>query len=259
MTEQRKLPVHELTDAGIQAAKDHLVALRDGSQEPFPDSLLTDQQYAEPIEPQVRVEQRSFDSKRDAGLYLVRQLGPIGSTRVLDYPRLWSWLGLFYFESMVKRDTGGAPILRGKKNPSIPYIIDPNVTGMSSVEAYHHRLLLAYEIYVHHGERAWYMLDQPAISLNSFTLRLAGRRDAFRSEGVVDLAHRLYADHHTCNLKPKSIGLDRATAPPGSLPRLIDVLDQLYMTYDVYGRMTADQILPLLPPEFDRFKPVAVT
>ena len=257
MTARRKLPVHKLTDAGIRAAKDYMIALRDGRREAFPHSLLTDSQYAAPIEPRVHVEQRSFDSKRDAGLYLVRQLGPIGPARVFDNPRLWSWLGMFYFQSMVKKSADGAPILRGK-NPSIPYIIDPNVTGMSSVEAYHHRLLLAYEIYVHHGERAWYMLDQPPISLNSFTLRLAGRRDAFRSEGVVDLAHRLYADHYTRKLKPRSLGLDRATAPPGSLPRLIDVLDQLYMTYDVYGRMTAEQILPLLPPEFDRFKPVAV-
>ena len=59
-------------------------------------------------------------------------------------------------------------------------------------------------------------------------------------------------------MKPDSTrGESRSTAPPGSLYRLLDVLDQLSMTYDVYG-MAAERILPLLPPEFDRFKPFAV-
>ena len=36
--------------------------------------------------------------------------------------------------------------------------------------------------------------------------------------------------------------------------RFIDVLDQLYMTYDVYG-MSAEELMKLLPAEFDRWLP----
>jgi hypothetical protein len=112
--------------------------------------------------------------------------------------------------------------------------------------------MLAYEIYTQHGENAWYMLDEPINSLSRFTLRLSDATELFRSKGIIGLAHMLYADLDTRQMKSGSSGTDRATAPPGSLPRLIDVIPQLYMTYDVYG-MTPEQLLPLLPPEFDRF------
>ena len=252
MTARRKLPVHELTDAGISVAQNYITALQDGLRIPFPDRLLTDPQYATPVKPRVHVEQRSFETRCDAGLYLFHSLDSIDPTRVIGNARLWSWLGIFYLESMVKKDTDGTPILGS--NPPRKYIVAPQgKVGRTN----HHRLMLAYETYLRHKESAWFMLGEPVDSLSTFTARLSGKTEAFRSVGVVDLAHRLYADRRTRKLKSRSLGYDRATAPPGSLPRLLDVLDQLYMTYDVYG-MTADRILPLLPPEFDRFKPVAV-
>ena len=255
MTARRKLPVHALTDEGIRAAQNYITALRDGLRIPFPDRLLTDPQYATPVQPHVHVERRSFDSRRDAALYLVRRLAPIGSSGVIGNHGLWSWLGMFYFEDVVNKDSAGNPQLG--RNPDIAYVIDPQGTGRGGTRRYAHRLMLAYEIYIQYKEIAWLMLDEPINSLPDFTQRIVAKREAFRSVGVVDLAHRLYADRHARKLKRGVAGYNRATAPPGSLSRLLDVLDQLYMTYDVYG-MTADQILPLLPPEFDRFKPVAV-
>lgn len=252
MTERRKLPVHELTDEGIRAAKDYLDSLREGKRFPFPETLLTDPQYATPIKPQIEVEQSSFETRFDAGLYLVRSLAQIDPARVIGNAHLWSWIGMFYFEDVVNKDSAGNPQIG--RNPDIAYVIDPQGTGRG---AYAHRLMLAYETYLWHKESAWLMLGEPVDSLSTFTARLSGKPEAFRSEGVIELAHRLYADRLTRKLKQGTYGRNRATAPPGSLPRFLDVLDQLYMTYDVYG-MTADQILPLLPPEFDRFKPVAV-
>lgn len=256
MSTQQPHIIHELTDSGIRHSKDYLTALRDGLRIPFPDRLLTDTQYATPVQPHVHVERRSFDSRRDAALYLVRRLAPVGSSGVIGNHGLWSWLGMFYFEDVVNKDSAGNPQLG--RNPDIAYVIDPQETGRGGTRRYAHRLMLAYEIYTRHEEHAWLMLDDPINSLSRFTLRLSDKQEAFRSMGVIDLAHRLYADRRTRRLKPGATqGESRSTAPPGTLSRLLDVLDQLYMTYDVYG-MSADRILPLLPPEFDRFKPVAV-
>ena len=115
--------------------------------------------------------------------------------------------------------------------------------------------MLAYEIYRQHGEKAWFMLDEPINSLRDFTQRLVAAQELFRSKGVISLAHLLYVNPNTRRLKPNTVNYSRSNAPPGSLPRLIDVLGQLYMTYDVYG-MSAEQLMPLLPSEFDRFKPI---
>jgi hypothetical protein len=40
--------------------------------------------------------------------------------------------------------------------------------------------------------------------------------------------------------------------------RLVAVIQQFDLTYDLYA-MTADQILTLLPPEFDRWRRPAAT
>ena len=99
------------------------------------------------------------------------------------------------------------------------------------------------------------MLDQPLRSMERFTLRILGAPILFNAVGVVELAHLLYADKQTGRYKTGFAGAGEVGGEhnPGSLPRLIDVLNQLYMIYDVYG-MEAQQLLELLPPEFDRWK-----
>ena len=248
--------LHELTDDGISVAKAWLSTLRDGLPIPFPDTVLTSLPYAQPVEPEIHIEKREFNSRRDAGMYFVRRLAPLGRARVIDNPHLWSWLGMFYFDTVVDKDSSGNAKLG--RDPDIAYIIDPNPgaqAGRGETRRYAHRLMLAYDIYSQHNEKAWFMLDEPVNSLSRFTLRLASAPELFRSEGIVPLAHLLYADPNSRKLKQGVTATSLATALPGSQPRLISVLDQLYMTYDVYG-MSAEQLLPLLPSEFDRFKRV---
>jgi hypothetical protein len=40
---------------------------------------------------------------------------------------------------------------------------------------------------------------------------------------------------------------------PGTLLRFIDIIQQLDLTYDLYS-MSGEEILALLPPEFDKWK-----
>ena len=244
--------LHELTPEGISAAKAWLSALRGGLSIPFPDAILTSLPYAQPVEPEIYVEKRNFDSRRNASLYLIRQLAPLGNRRINGNTRLWSWLGMYYFQEVVRKDSSGNPRLG--RTPDIAYVIDSESQG-SWGGMWAHRLMLAYEIYAKHGENAWYILDEPVSTISRFTGRLT-RPQIFRSEGIVPLAHLLYADPNTRKLKSDATGWTSSNnVPPGSLYRLIALMNQLYMTYDVYGTMTAEQLLPLLPSEFDRFKP----
>ena len=247
--------LHELTPEGIEAAKAWLAALRGGLSIPFPDTILTSSLYAQTVESEIYVEQRNFKTRRDVGIYFIRTLAPLASTRTVNNPYLWSWLGMFYFNQIARKDADGKPNLG--RSPDIAYVIDPSASQDFRRETrwFANRLMLAYDIYWQHSENAWFMLDEPVNSLSRFTMRLASAPELFRSRGIVSLAHLLYADPKTRQIKANSGSTSRATAPPGSLPRLIDVLTQLYMTYEVYG-MTAEQLMSLLPPEFDRFKPM---
>lgn len=65
----------------------------------------------------------------------------------------------------------------------------------------------------------------------------------------MEAAYALYFDN--TSQKPKRGSLMKNS--PGTLYRFIDVVQQLDLTYDLYS-MTGDQILQLLPGEFDRWR-----
>ncbi len=246
MVMSEPVEVCEFTPDGMRVARNHLKLLRDTEGwTPLPTGLLAEHTYSQPVEPEVYVEERAFASRREAGQYLAEQLGPLGPG-VTERPYLWSWLGMFYLERMTQD-----PTRRMSEYPETAYLVDP---ARDSRNRSHHRLLMAYEVWTQWGEDAWLLLDEPANAMRHFTLRVVQSPEIFRSKGVVPLMHTLYADEATGGLRRGVLGQNRATAPPGSLPRLIETLNQLSMTYDVYG-MTEEQLLPLLPPEFDPFRP----
>ena len=256
MNQAEPVPVCEMTPEGIQEAKEYLSILRDGKRlrtwEKDLDELLSDPVNVTPVYPEVRVQRRPFANRREAGQYLQPRLSPLGVGRITGNHALWSWLGMFYLGQASFQD------LMGNPQPSASdaaYILDPQRESMSTT-GHRHRLLAAYEIFVRHDEKAWCMLDQPLRNMERFTLRLFAAPILFNAVGIIELAHLLYADPKTRRYKPGFAGAGKkgGSHNPGTLPRLIDVLNQLYMTYDVYG-MTAQQLLDILPPEFDGWKP----
>lgn len=243
--------VSELTDEGIRAAKAWLPAVRANAEAPMPDGLLTEWRYSRPVSPAVYVLPQSFANRRQAGEYLSRQLEPLGNAKIADNARLWSWLGVFYFEQVASRYADGR--LRVASS-DVPYVIDPLSERRGDSQSHRNRLLAAWDIYTRHGdERAQGLLSAQVSGMEHLADRLLGAVEAYRSPGVMGLANQLYTDPVTGMQKPGLAGGGGNQRPPGGVVRLLDVLNQLYMTYDVYG-MTAGQIAELLPPEFHRWQ-----
>lgn len=71
------------------------------------------------------------------------------------------------------------------------------------------------------------------------------------NRNVIEAVDRLYVSVRPEGAMPKRGATTRTR--PGNLRRLIAVLQQLDLTYDLYAT-PADKILDLLPPEFDRWK-----
>jgi hypothetical protein len=246
-------PIRQMNRKGIAEAKLYLSKLRAGQVDsPFPSHALSDAEYAEVLEPATGIEARSFSNRREAGHYLSERLAHFPIAEVRQNWGLWSWLGMFYFEQLVGKDENGNPQLG--RNPDVAFVIDPHAGGRGDRRYFAHRLLLAYETFTLHEENAWFMLNQPVNSVGQFADRLIGKPIAFRSPGIVKLAHLLYTDPLTRNTKRGFGGGGQNQRSPGNLMRFIDVLDQLYMTYDVYG-MTAEELMKLLPAEFARWLP----
>ena len=243
--------VGQLTDEGIRAAKAWLDAVRADDGEPLPAGLLSEPLYSRPVMPAVYVEPQSFTNRREAGKYLSRQLAPLGNARIADNARLWSWLGVFYFEQVAGRYSDGSLRIASS---DVPYVIDPLRERRGDSQSHRNRLLAAWDIYTRHGdERARGLLSAPVSGMEHLADRLLGAVEAYRSPGVMGLANRLYTDSATGMQKPGIAGGGGNQRPPGGVVRLLDVLNQLYMTYDVYG-MSAEQIAELLPSEFDRWR-----
>ncbi len=156
---------------------------------------------------------------------------------------------MFFFDSLVERDS--ERIFKLRNLPDYAFVIVENETDTRDVLA--HRLMLAWETYEFHGEdfAAW-MLNQRVMSIGALGGRLIRSQQRFSSSGIVKLIGLLYFDPRSDVMKDGAGNVSDI----GGISRLHNFLDQLYMTYDVYS-MHAEQLLALLPEEFQRFNPAA--
>ncbi len=153
---------------------------------------------------------------------------------------------MFYLEVLAEKTPNGYIDLR--RRPDYAHLID--VHDDSQVrDAFGHRLMLSYELYTVHGEKAWWMLNQPVYAFPRFMHRIIRSPERFRSMGIMDLMHMLYIDPDTHSVSP--LIHDESRHSPIGLLRLNVLLDQLSVNYDVYG-MDAQQLLSILPNDFKR-------
>ena len=122
-------------------------------------------------------------------MYLVRRLENMDDARIVGNLRLWSWLGMFYFDAVVRKD--GIGYLR-LDNSDTQFAIDPNDQGRG---VHRHQLMLAYEIYARHPNDAW--LTGPPVRKGGAasdalteTIRLA-QAPIIRKTSVLMLPNRL--------------------------------------------------------------------
>ena len=109
------------------------------------------------------------------------------------------------------------------------------------------RTVLAF--YRQHGPRSVVLLSGPVHKHSGLYQEICCRRDLISNRSIVEAALLLYVDPSTARLKRGC----QSNRQPGTVRRFIGVLQQLDLTYDIYG-MTGPQILDLLPAEFDRWR-----
>ena len=233
--------LRQLTDAGIKRAHDFLEqARRTPTPVEAPQDLLLDSRYSQPLVDAPEIDARHFESRRDAAEYLAPLLAELGPDAA-DHAGLWSWLGMFYLRGTLWDREGR---MRPRNWPeTTAFIFDHS--GRSWQRRYRHYLWSSWRVHQAHGERAAYLLNRDLSEFSNLTSRALGYSRVFNSVGIVPLMLTLY----TAGSRQKP----RHRYGRGGLEHLIRVLDQLERTHDIYG-MTLDQLLRILPPDFDPWK-----
>jgi hypothetical protein len=210
---------------------------------PPPVQMLDDPALTEEIAGEVDVPKRSFETRLEAGRFLNELLEHSGIALPERDRGLWTWLTLFYFDEVCPADGNG------NRDPQDEARLTPLLDNHQRF--YRHLLLGPFLIVRAHRdnpERAIAMLCNPLWKPGEIVEQLASRKELVTNRGVVELATRLYYD-----AEKKSFKRGAGSSVKGAARRLAALLNQLDLTFYLYG-MSAEELLALLPKEFDRFR-----
>lgn len=234
----------KLNDAGLARFTEYLKRISSGEPLDPPWHLLTDDDSSEALMGTAEVESQSFPTKLAAARYLNERLGRLDRVEVDNNVGLWTWLSLFYFNEVCPAGPHGV-----RK----PGEIVRHVLSQHAQKYYRHLLAGPCRLLQIHKQNARIFLYGEVPVHGDFSEQLASRMQFISNPPLIEAVDRLYYDPSSSNgdAKPKRGALTRTR--PGNLRRFVTVMQQFDLTYDMYA-MTSDQILALLPDEFDRWR-----
>jgi hypothetical protein len=234
-----------LNNHGIEKFREYLTGLQDGSKRPPSTELLGSTTFSSEFKGEIEIESLLFNSKLEMAKYLYEKLQVVPPSHVDQNVGLWSWLSLYYFDQI-------CPV--NKSGRRIPGRDCRHILDLDYRRYYYHLLVGPYNVYRLHGEKVPLLLSGPLYETRRYYLELSARQGFITNRGIIEAANLLYFD--SASGKPKR-GPAVTTRKPGALIRFIDVVQQLDLTHDLYS-MTGDEVLALLPSEFDEWRPNGV-
>ncbi len=240
------MKLHRFNRDGVAAFANYRARLTlEPTLEP-PVELLEDPALTELLPGNVDVSKREFTNRLEAGRFL-NELMDTANVQLPERDQgLWTWLTLFFFDEVCPADGNG------RRNPKDEARLIPLLDNHQRF--YRHLLVGPFLIVRAHRtqpERAVAMLCNPLWKPGEIAEQLASRKELVTNHAVADVATRLYYDPATGSFK-RGAGSD----VKGAARRLATLFNQLDLTFYLYG-MSCDEMLALLPKEFDRFRQVA--
>ena len=232
--------VHALNAEGVARFAAYLDTLRDGSPADAPRELLDEPRYTADLSVEARVESKPFASRWGLAQHLAEALALVPGDEVEENVGLWSWLSLYYFDQVCPRQRDGS------RKPGSDY---RHIPEFGFLHRHRHLLYGSFAVYRRHRGFAILVLSGPLHSESALYQEITSRQDLLASRGVIEALNALYLD--------RSRGLPKRgaqrVAAAGTIRRFVRVMQQLDLTYDIYGMSGAD-IVELLPTEFDAWR-----
>lgn len=238
------MKLHRFNDDGIKQFCRFLDTLSTDPALVVPTELLTDAAYVAPVPPGPEVQSRQFANRMDAARYLYGVLSDVTGCEVERDVGLWAWLSLFYFDQLCPPDG------RGHRKPKerARWILAFD----DSRRYYRHLLAGGYRVYLAYRDdpnRAMVLLHVAFPVIGHFWFQLHSRQGLVTNPAVMEAATELYVGQPGTKAKRGATG----EKTPGGVFRFVAVLNQFDRVWDLYA-MKKEQILNLLPGEFDRFR-----
>lgn len=237
------LRLHRLTPIGIDRFQKFLDSQTSAEPEAFDRTILLTAEHAELAGAAPLVSPTcSFTTRLDAAI-MVSSIVEAAALRDAALDRgVWSWLSWLWFESLCETTKDG---LRKPGEPA------RWVLNLDYTRYYRHLLAGPWWIYNSHRaepSRAASLLCTPVENPGELVGQVAAYQELVSNPSLVAMVTRLYHDSSTNKLRRGHAGKNA-----GSARRLVKVVRQLDMIWDLYSS-SPDELVNLLPPEFDRFR-----
>jgi hypothetical protein len=201
-------------------------------------SILDDGLYSDPFEPEVQIEMQEVSNAHELGTYLNNVFANCEDRLISRNHALWSWLALFYFDQLCKRDA------EGKRRPleDAVYVLEQR---FSFRRYYRHAVRTAWLAVKEHGEQAKVLLLTSGRGTRTdIGEQLGAYQHLFANKTIIGSAYAMYFDQQAQRPR-KGAGGKGA----GSARRLANIARQLELTYDLQD-CPLTGFLALLPREF---------
>lgn len=244
------MKLRRFNDQGVARFGQFLAKVREEPASGMPPGLLVDEACSAEVPSGPEIAAEHFATRMDAARCLDLMLADVDSFDILRDVGLWAWLSLFFFDSLCPPDSSG----RRNVGDNARYI--PAVTNYRKY--YRHLLAGPYGVFRAHRdapERAMVLLCGPLHKPGDIAEQMASRQEIVTNPGIVGLATQIYFDPLKGSFKRGSANKGNQ---PGTVRRLIDVLNQFDLTWDLYW-MPSERIMAKLPKEFDKFRPAPAT
>ncbi len=240
--------IRTLTGLGMKEFLADLIRIKENPLEQLSFAKYQEAPFSTIFEPVLDMEMQVFPSRVELGAYLYSVFLEIPWDELIDTDGVWNWLTIQLFDQVAPCDPTG----KRKIGEFSRYVYDPGDTRY-----YRHLVAASWDIYRKYQGKSDIFLSTPLHVTSRITLEMECRQNLISNENLVDVILALYWQSGSDGNKGPKRGA-ASKKSPGNIYRFITLMNQLELTYDVFD-MSSDEILKLLPVEFNRWKGIRKT
>lgn len=240
------MKILRMTDEGKSKFIDYLDCLRTEQSVQFPGQLLESSACAEEIGGNTSMlDNLDLSDKLQTAKGLNSIVEHLELTSAERDWGFWTWCSAYLFNRLCKRGSGN----QYKPGELSIWVADPQ----NYQRYYRHYLASIWQVYAAHSDKESelsVLLSGPVNTPGELWAQIAATQTLITNKSMIDAVYYLYWD--------EANGSRKRGAGGESPRRLTQVLRQFERTYDFFA-MSGEQIVRMLPAEFDRFKGANMT